>query len=199
MNEQILQTDRTPLVSVVMPAYNCAKYIAQAIVSVQDQSLKDWELLVMDDASGDETASIVLELAKADPRIKLHTNPTNMGTAQCRNRAMQISRGQYIAYLDSDDIWHPEKLERQLARMKQSQADLVYCAYGYIDEDGIPSSKRFDVLEQTSIRQMLIRNVIGCSTVMVTKEIAQQYRFSSQYHFEDYVFWLALLKEGWNA
>ena len=184
------------LVSVVMPAYNSAKYIEQSIRSVQGQSFENWELLVIDDASTDQTAQIVLDLAAQDRRIKLHVNDANQGTAWCRNYAAQLSQGDVVAFLDSDDIWHPGKLERQLRFLEKTQADLVYCSYGYIDESGIKSSKSFRAPGQATFKQMLKQNVIGCSTVMIRGTLAKQYSFPPQHHFEDFIFWLSMLRDG---
>ena len=195
MKVQGTKFDRTPLISVIMPAYNSAKYIEQSIKSVQGQSYENWELLVIDDASSDETTVIIKDLAKEDCRIKLHVNDSNQGTAWCRNYAAQISQGEFVAYLDSDDIWYADKLGRQLSVLAKSDVDLVYCSYGYIDEAGVRSPKIFRVPEQVTLKQMLKQNVIGCSTVMVKKAVAAQYRFSSQYYLEDFVLWLSMLKD----
>lgn len=196
MNTQVRENYGIPLVSVIMPAHNSEKYIRQSIQSVQNQTLKNWELLIIDDASRDDTVQIILGFSQNDPRIKLHINKTNKGTAWCRNYGMKISTGKTVAYLDSDDIWYPDKLERQLTLLEQKSADLVYCSYGYIDEDGMRSQSYFLVPETASLEKMLKQNVIGCSTVMLTKEIATQYYFSRQFYFEDFVFWLSLLQDG---
>ena len=196
MKEQVSEYSREPLVSVIMPAYNSAAYIHRAITSVQNQTMPDWELLVIDDASTDETAWLVHILAKEDPRIKLHTNVVNKGTADSRNLGMELSRGSFIAFLDSDDIWHPQKLEQQIAFALQKHADLVCCAYDYINVNGKRSPGFSQIPKQITLEQMLQNNVIGCSTVLITREIAAQFRFSSQYHFEDYVFWLSMLQSG---
>lgn len=185
-----------PLVSVIIPAYNSACYIRQTVRSVQAQSLKDWELLVIDDASCDETARIVLDMAREDPRIRLLTNSANMGTARSRNYGVQNSKGTYVAFLDSDDLWRPDKLRRQTELLETGKADVVYCTYGYMDEDGRNDPNAFRVPQQTDLEQMLKENVVGCSTVMLPRELALQYPFTKQFYFEDYVLWLSLLKAG---
>lgn len=103
-----------PLVSVIMPAYNAEKYIEEAVSSVLSQTYKNWELLILDDCSSDCTAEIAEYFASLDTRIRLLRNPQNMGVAKTRNRGFDIAKGEWIALLDSDDVWHSDKLEKQL-------------------------------------------------------------------------------------
>ena len=189
-------SEKQPLVSVIMPAYNVAKYIEQAIRSVMSQTVIQWELLVLDDCSTDKTCAIVQELAAADARITLHKNEHNMGVAATRNHALGLCRGRYVAFLDSDDIWYPEKLEKQLALMETTGAQLCYCAYAMIDREGKQSHADYLVPAQISYDALLEENVIGCSTVMLSAAVAQKYRFATDYYHEDYVLWLQLLKDG---
>ena len=111
--------DNTPLVSVIMPAYNAARFIEEAIASVQAQTVTDWELLVIDDCSKDSTKEIVKKIAEKDPRIRLLINKENMGVAKTRNRGLEAFEGQYVALLDSDDYWYPEMLQKMLDRAKE--------------------------------------------------------------------------------
>ena len=108
-------SEKTPLVSVVMPAFNAAELIGPTLESVISQSFGDWELLVVDDCSKDSTREVVQAWADKDSRIKLITLPSNFGgPAGPRNEGVRLARGQYVAFLDSDDIWHPEKLKTQV-------------------------------------------------------------------------------------
>ena len=188
-----------PLVSVVMPAYNAERFIAKAIESVLNQTIQDFELIVVDDCSKDATASIAEEYAARDSRVKLLKNEQNLRVAGTRNRALEVCRGEYVALLDSDDIWYPDKLEKQIALAKKENADIVYCSYALIDEMGEKSRNDFIVPDKTDFEHLLQSNVIGCSTVMITGEIARNYRFSETWFHEDFVLWLRLLQEGKKA
>lgn len=185
-----------PLVSVVMPAYNAENYIAQAIASVQAQSVTQWQLLVIDDCSQDGTCAIVEALSGQDSRIRLFRNEENMGTARSRNRGLELSQGQYVAFLDSDDIWHSQKLERQIAAAQAGGADVVFTSYAIIGNDGQPRCNDFVVPRQTDFRQMLRKNVVGCSTVLISAAAAEKYRFQEDVFHEDYALWLTMIRDG---
>jgi len=186
-------------VSVVMPAYNAEAYIEAAIRSVMNQTFENWELIVIDDGSRDATVDIVRRLTQEDARITLLQNEKNMGVSKTRNRGMDLAEDNYVAFLDSDDIWHPEKLESQLARMKQTGADFSYCSYAIVNVDGVKVKADYCVPEKITFHDLLKENVIGCSTVMLAPHVAKQYRFGSAFYHEDYVMWTQLLKDGYRA
>lgn len=186
----------TPLVSVIMPAYNAAEYIEDSIRSVLEQTVSEVELIVIDDCSVDETIDIVNRLAQKDSRIRLYRNKQNMGTARSRNRGMELCRGVYVAFLDSDDIWHPEKLGKQLERIRQSNADLLYTSYAIVDVSGRRRCEDFHVPSRIDFEGLLKENVIGCSTVLFSRTIAESFRFCEDFYHEDYVLWLQMLKAG---
>lgn len=187
---------KAPAVSVVMPAYNCEKYIEVAIRSVISQTFTDWELIVIDDGSSDSTREIIDRLAAEDSRILSLPNEKNMGVAATRNRGIDISRGSYIALLDSDDVWREEKLERQLERLCATGADLCYCSYAIIDADGKKAKNDYTVPECVDLRELLKENYIGCSTALLSREALGERRFLTDYFHEDYVLWLDLLSDG---
>lgn len=189
----------TPLVSAVMPAYNAEQYIEEAIRSVQEQTMENWELIVVDDCSTDNTIQLVQSIGKDDDRIRLLLNQINQGAAASRNRALNECRGQYVAFLDADDVWRPEKLNVQIEKAEAAHADIVYTSYALIDECGKKHYHDFIVEEQTSFRKMLARNEIGCLTVLIRREILQQHLFPEDIYQEDYALWLTLLKEGYRA
>lgn len=191
--------DNTPLVSVVMPAYNMERYIEEAIRSVMNQTYPCWEMIVVDDGSSDATREIVESLAKEDSRIQLFCNSENCGAAVSRNRAFGMCKGSYVALLDSDDLWHPEKLERQVNLAQETGADIVYCSYGIIDEHGNKACEDFIVPEFTTFESFLTRSVISCSTALLSNRITQKCRFETDFYHEDLVFWFRLLKEGYSA
>ncbi len=188
-----------PLVSVVMPAYNAEKFLLQAVCSVMAQTVTDWELLILDDGSTDATAALAAQLAAQDSRVRLLKNDTNMGVAKTRNRALKLCCGHFIAFLDSDDVWQPEKLERQLRLLAQTGADLAYTAYAIIDEQGRRIRNDYLVPPQTDFEKMLRENVMGCSTVMLRAASLGQRRFAEDCYHEDYALWLQLLRSGHRA
>ena len=182
-----------------MPAYNAEKYIKEAIESVLNQTISAFELIVIDDGSNDNTLSIVSELAKNDSRIKLIINDKNMGVARTRNRGMELSTGEYVAFLDSDDIWHSDKLEKQIELARKTGADIIYCSYALMAENGKSKYNNFIVSDKVSFHEMLTCNVLGCSTVLLSKQIAKNYRFDTRFYHEDYVLWLQIMRDGYKA
>lgn len=190
--------DAASLVCVIMPAYNAERFIETAIRSVMAQTYTNWELIVIDDCSKDATVDIVERLALEDERVTLLRNEENQGVAKTRNRGLDLCKGSYVAFLDSDDIWYPEKLEKQLVRMKAAGADIGYCSYSLIN---VENEKIHDYLvpEQVTYEKLLKENVIGCSTVVLSANLARNYRFQLEFYHEDYVLWLQLLKAGYVA
>lgn len=189
-------TEKTPLVSVIMPAYNAEQFIEEAINSVISQTLTDWELLVIDDCSTDHTRQIVAEFAQKDSRIQLLVNEENMKVAKTRNKGMSVCRGEYVALLDSDDSYKPEMLQKMVERAKETKADIIYCSYELIDEQGKKVCNDFIVPEQTDFEHMLVRAVISGSNVMMTREIAKNNPFPTNMYHEDIALWFQLLREG---
>ena len=122
------------LVSIIMPTYKCGRFIKESIKSVQAQTYQNWELIIVDDCSEDETANIVLELKKSDDRISLYQNGFNSGAAVSRNTALKHAKGRWIAFLDSDDLWEPTKLEKQIKFMEENGYAFSYHKYIEIDE-----------------------------------------------------------------
>ena len=188
-----------PVVSVVMPAYNTEKYIQEAVSSIEKQTLKDWELLVVDDCSTDQTYDILLKLAQEDARIRIIRNQTNCGAAMSRNIAFSQCSGKYVALLDSDDLWEPEKLEKQVMCAEKTGADIIYCSYSIIDEYGRKKSPDFIVPEHTDFDSMLKKSTISCSTALLKSELVVQFQFPTHMYHEDLAYWLELLKNGANA
>ena len=124
------------LVSIITPVFNCEKYIAETIKSVQDQSYKEWELILIDDCSTDNSPDIIKSIARNDSRIVYLKQPINGGAAVARNAGLNFAKGQYIAYLDSDDLWKPEKLEKQVAFMTNNKFSFCCCNYEMIKDNG---------------------------------------------------------------
>lgn len=185
------------LISVVMPAYNCERYLDPAVESVLAQSYGAWELLLLDDCSTDGTWERIQELSQRDPRIRAVQNQRNLGVGATRNLGVSLAQGDWIAFLDSDDLWRPDKLEKQLALLRdEPQARLLFTASGFITEEGEPLSYILHVPQRIARRQLLRQNLLSCSSVMVRRELLLQYPFpaKSMMH-EDFAVWLQILAE----
>ena len=193
------QAVKQPLVSIIMPAYNGEGFIETAIRSVMVQTLTDWELIVIDDGSRDSTVEIARRMAKEDPRITVVRNEANMGVANTRNRGMDLAAGSYVALLDCDDAWYPEKLEKQVALARKTGADIVYCSYAIVDAYGKKRCDDFLVPETTDFDAFLTKSVISCSTVLMSQAIVERYRFDGSYYHEDLALWLKILNDGYLA
>lgn len=151
----------TPLVSIITPLFNAEKYIAQTIESVQQQGYGNWEHIIVNDASQDASEEIVKNIAERDSRIQLISLSENKGAAYCRNHATELAQGDYIAFLDSDDLWHPEKLTKQISFMQTYNCDVSYTSYLQINEVGKGLHKRIKALDQLPYKKQLRNNYIG--------------------------------------
>jgi len=195
-NKTELQNEK---ISVIVPAYNAERYLEQTVRSAMSQTHSNIEILIIDDCSKDQTLAIAQRIAAQDARIRVLQNETNQGVAETRNRGIAEAQGGYIALLDSDDIWEPDKLERQLVLLQTTQADFAYCAYDFIDAEGKNLQRAYEAPKAIDFRGLLTENVIGCSTVLAKKELMQEHPFSLGVHHEDYLLWLTLLQKGYRA
>lgn len=191
--------ERQELVSIIMPAYNAAATIQYAIDSVLSQTYGQWELIVINDASGDETARIASAYAERDSRIRVICNEENMGVSQTRMRGMQAARGKWLALLDSDDAWRHDKLEKQMRIAAMGQAQLIYTGSSYIDNRGTPYQWIFRVPEKVGYRQLLKQNVISNSSVLVCRDWYEKSIQHARDFHEDFVCWLRFLRAGGMA
>ena len=184
------------LISVVMPARNAQSTIREAIRSALDQTWRELELLVMDDGSTDGTAGIVRSLAARDERIRFFQNETNRGVSWCRNFGVEQARGEWIAFLDSDDLWRREKLEKQMALVRRhGDAGLFFTGSGFITADGKACTYQMHVPEKVSYRQLLKQNVISCSSVLCRRELLERHPMENDAVHEDFAVWLRILRE----
>lgn len=190
-----LATMSGSLVTVIMPAYNAGRFVADAVESVIAQTFLDWEMLIVDDGSTDRTAEIIAEYERRDRRIRVVTLEPNRGLANARNEGLDRARGDFIAFIDSDDVWLPEKITRQVAAMEQHRADISYTGYERRRE-GRQRGTLMVVPEQVSYRSMLGRNKIAASTAMVRRSTCGWARFPQVRGTEDHRYWLALLRDG---
>lgn len=149
------------LVSIITPCYNGAKYIGETIDSVISQTYPDWEMIIVDDGSKDNSAQIVREYAEKDSRITL-VQQENAGSAAARNNGIRRAEGQYMALLDADDLWHPDFLEKQIAFMKEKDAVCVFCSYRRIDENSKEIMRPTHSKPVVTKKDMKVMNYIGC-------------------------------------
>lgn len=185
-----------PTVSVIMPAYNAAPYIEAAIRSVLRQTYTDWELLVVNDCSADNTAAIVQRLATSDTRIIYLENDRNRGVSYTRNYALSQASGKWIAFLDSDDLWREDKLAKQLSCAAQHpDGVLFYTASGFITADDRPLHYVMAAEEVMTYPMLLRRNLLSCSSVLVRKDVMEKVRMGHDRMHEDYAAWLTILRQ----
>lgn len=183
-------------VTVVMPAYNAEKTIREAVGSVIAQTVKDWELIVIDDGSTDNTVAILTELAGSDSRIRFLQNEKNSGVSYTRNRAVALSKGEWIAFLDSDDIWQPQKLEKQLELLnKYPEMVVCYTASSFIDDKGNPFEYVMEAIEELDYKTLLHKNIMSCSSVMIRSSVMKEIKMPSDKMHEDFFVWLTVLKK----
>src|SRR3954451_15446756 len=161
-----------PLVSIITPSWNVAPLIGETIASVQAQTMTDWELFIADDCSTDQTAAVVESHAASDPRIKLIRQPRNGGPALARQAAIEQAQGRFIAFLDSDDLWLPAKLERQIAFAQQKRAALSYTAFRRINETGSVTGRLIEVPASLTYDQLLMNTSCVCLTALVDRDVA---------------------------
>ena len=184
-----------PKVSVIMPAYNAEKTVAQAINSVTRQTFGDFELIVIDDCSKDSTVAVIEDLAKNDGRIVLLKNKENSGVSKTRNYGVSMAKGELIAFLDSDDMWREDKLEKQLEIFeKNTEAVISYTASSFIDNDGNPYNYVMQAEEKTDYKTLLKKNLLSCSSVMIKTEVMKGIEMPNDSMHEDYYVWLTVLK-----
>jgi glycosyltransferase involved in cell wall biosynthesis len=181
------------LVSVIMPNYNGAKYISEAIESVISQTYPFWELIIVDDCSTDNSVNIIDEYVAKDKRTKLIKLPNNTGTAIARNTGIEVAIGQYIAFLDCDDVWLPYKLQKQVQFMRDNDIALTYSAYYVIDEYGNVKGIR-NIKERISYKDLLKTNWIGNLTGIYNAQKFGKILMENVRH-EDYTLWLKILKK----
>ncbi len=190
------------LVSIIVPVYNIKKYIVETMDCVRKQTYENWELLLIEDGSDDGTPEIVEEYLKnmQDDRIRLVRQPSNMGAAKARNRGLEEAQGRYVAYLDADDLWVPEKLERELVFMEEKQAAFAFTGYEFADEQGNGTGKVVRVPETLTYKEALKNTTIFTTTVMFdTEKIAKELLVMPVIKSEDTALWWKVLRNGYTA
>lgn len=183
------------LVSVIMPSYNTAKYIGETIKSVQAQTYENWELIIVDDCSTDNTDSAV-EPFLSDERIRYLKNSRNSGAAVSRNYALREAKGKWIAFLDSDDLWLPDKLEKQINFMLENGYHFSYTNYVEIDENSIPNGKYVTGPKKITKTGMYNYCWPGCLTVMYDADVIGLVQIADIKKNNDYAMWLKVCKKA---
>ncbi|WP_308636710.1 glycosyltransferase family 2 protein [Paenibacillus silvisoli] len=183
------------LISIITPTYNCGKFIAETIESVIDQTYVNWEMIIVDDCSTDNTKEIVESYALRDNRVKYHLLHKNAGAALARTKAMDIASGSYIAFLDSDDIWPKDKLHRQLSFMKQNNYLFTCTAYEQINEQGVALNKVIKTKYKTDYNGVLLSCPVGNSTVMYDVRKLGKFIVPDIRKRNDDALWLQILKK----
>ncbi|WP_323891067.1 glycosyltransferase family 2 protein [Aeromonas veronii] len=179
-------------VSIIMPAYNSAKTIVRSIQSVQQQDYPYWELLITDDCSTDDTVKLINEIAGHDHRVSVLVNQNNSGAGFSRNQSINRSKGKYIAFLDADDIWLPNKLSIQVEYMERTGALFTYTAYQKFSHEGLGGI--VTVPKKVTHNQLLRGCVIGCLTAMFNAEVLGRQTMPLIRKRQDLGLWLQLLK-----
>lgn len=187
------------LISIIMAAYNAENTIGQAITSVIQQTYTDFELIIINDCSTDRTVDVINEFIKKDARIRLINNSKNMGVSYTRKHGLDEAKGSWIAILDSDDLWLPEKLAKQVEFQKKTHADLLYTGSGFMNVDGKQINWKLNVPEVITYRQLLKQNILSNSSALVRKDLYEKYYAVGDDMHEDFAIWLQILRNGIKA
>lgn len=186
------------LVSIITPSWNSEAYIETTVRSVQAQTYENWEMIIVDDCSSDHTTELIEAMAETDKRIRLFRQDVNGGAAKARNRALEQAAGRYVAYLDSDDIWCPEKLEKQLNFMKEKNCAFSCTSYEVINDEGQPLQKYVYMLPKVDYVGFLTNNLLQTVGIMVDTEIVDRacLVMPDIRRRQDAATWLQILKAG---
>ena len=186
-----------PLVSIVTPVYNAERFLPDTIKTVQDQTYENWEWLLVDDQSSDRSVEIIKEAAKSDERIKLIQLAKNGGAATARNAGIDAANGRYLAFQDADDLWHPEKLAKQVAFMQENDVAFSFTGYEFASADGVPNGKKVYIPAKLTYKQALKNTTISTITVMfdMTK-LAKRDVHMPNVKSEDTATWWNILRSG---
>lgn len=182
-----------PLVSVIIPAHRCASTISQAIDSALNQKVPV-EIIVIDDKSPDALDE-VMERYRGNPMLSYVKNEENLGAAKSRNRGVAMARGDYVAFLDADDVWAEGKLQKQLNALEQSNTVLCCTARELMTPEGACTGRVIPVRETITYRELLRHNSISCSSVLIRTDVAREFPMHHADSHEDYIMWLEVLQK----
>ena len=188
------------LVSVIIPSYNSDRYIEGAIQSVLNQTYQNWELIIVDDCSTDNSIERIEKIVSGNPKIRLIKLKSNMGSAQARNAGLEVASGRFIAFLDSDDIWRFVKLEKQVVFMLEKKTPISFTSYELIDENGMRKNHIIHAVKRLTQIDYLKNTNIGFSTSMIDTEIVgNNFRMRDIRTRQDASLWITLLGKGFVA
>lgn len=187
------------LVSIITPSYNSSRFVNECIDSVLAQTHREWEMIIVDDGSTDGSAELIRGIIEKESRIKLVALDENVGAAETRNVAISMAKGRFIAFLDSDDVWMPEKLEHQLGFMQKNGHAFTFGDYIPISEDGKDEYKKIRVPESIDYEGYLKNTIIGCLTVVIDREQTGDFRMPDVRSSHDMALWLEILNRGFRA
>lgn len=190
------------MISIVVPVYNAANYIETTIEMVRKQTFSDWELLLVDDGSKDKSCEVIERLLERQPdeRIRLIKKGRNEGAAKARNTGLEAAKGRYIAFLDADDVWFSEKLEKEFDFLERENAGFVFTAYEFGNEEAVGTGKIVQVPDRLTYRQALSRTVIFTTTVLLdTEKIPKELVRMPEVKSEDSATWWQILRAGYEA
>lgn len=183
------------LVSIIIPTYNCEKFIHQTVESVQNQSYPNWEIILVDDASTDNTVTIINEFAQVDNRIKIIELEKNSGNGFARNVALDKANGRYIAFLDADDLWFPLKLEKQIKFLKDKNLPFTFSFYEWIGEEGNVLNKKIEAPLKLTYQELFFCNYIGNLTAIYDVDFFGKITIEATQKRQDWRLWLTILKQ----
>ena len=183
------------LLSIITPSYNCSSFIGETIESIQAQTYTNWELLITDDCSSDNSKEVIQSYADKDPRIKLLVLDKNSGAGVARNNSIKEANGRYIAFCDSDDRWYPEKLEKQLQFMKDNNCTLSYSSYDVCDENG-KIIGYVECLKELTKSKIIRDNGIGCLTAIYDSEKLGKHYMPTMRKRQDWCLWIDIILSG---
>ncbi|MBU3820666.1 glycosyltransferase [Flavobacteriaceae bacterium XHP0103] len=184
------------LVSIITPMYNSEAFISETIKSVINQTYTNWELLLIDDGSLDITIQVVTPFLEEYPNIKLIQNKENLGAAISRNKGIQAAKGDYIAFLDADDMWKSKKLEKQIAFMETNNCDMCFSSYDLINERGEPLNKMIKALKALSYHKLLKSNYVGNLTGIYNVKVLGKITSPDLMKRQDWLLWLKVLEKS---
>lgn len=195
--EDVMEKDYIDgLVSVIMPIYNAEKYLAGTLNSIFEQDYKNIEIVLVDDCSKDKSAEIIAEFQKSHPEIVYYLQEKNMGAGAARNKALELAKGRYVAFLDSDDIWMPKKIQKQLDLMKLKNTPFSYTAIEMIDENNNTIKPKRNLKETCDYKYLLHNTIIATSSVVIDRNVLGNFRMPLRRGGQDYATWLMLLRNG---
>lgn len=188
----------TPFFSIVLTSYNCSRFILETLKSIENQTYKNFEVIIIDDKSTDNSVNLIKKFIANKKNYIFITNKKNLGVCESRNLGFKRAIGRYICILDSDDLWHKDKLYITYRHIIKTKRDIYCTSYSFIDEESKKIKKDYTIPKNISYKDLLKENFIGCSTTAIKRELFETYQMDSRFTHEDYSFWLKLSRNGYK-